>query len=173
MTALERFVAAVVAGVLLAALAWWWHAREVSHARHEGWAAAVAAADKQYNADADAARREERALRDQFVERANQYHLKEQTYDQNLVDAQRRMRAGVDSLRCPAASAVQASAAPADRPAAAGAAPDEPGAPVVPAVAGDILGLAADTGRLVRKLEEVTARYDACRALNNGAPPAD
>ncbi|WEF34849.1 hypothetical protein [Pseudoduganella chitinolytica] len=173
MTALERLVVQLAACALLMLGAWLWHRHEVSAAHKAGWAAAVLAGEQQRQADSDKAQRDERALREQFAERAQQYYEKESIYESTLADAQRRVRTGVDSLRCPAAGAVQASAAPADRPAAAASTPDEPGAPVVPEVAADILGNAAAVAGLVRKYDELAARYDACRAVNNGAPPAD
>lgn len=149
---------------------WLWHRHEVSAARQAGYDAAVMAGEKQRTADAAAALAIERENRELFRIRDEQARQREDTYAQALDDAQRRMRAGTDRLRCPA-STVQPAAAPADGPVASGAAADEPGTPVVPEVAGDILGLAGDTARLVRKYDDLTFRLEACRALNNGPVP--
>ncbi|GGY11644.1 hypothetical protein GCM10007386_47420 [Pseudoduganella dura] len=51
-------------------------------------------------------------------------------------------------------------------------APDASGAAIVREVAGDILGLAADTGPVLRKYQRVVERFEACCAMNNGAEPA-
>lgn len=154
---------------------WLWHRHEVSVARQAGYYAAVAAGEKQRAADAAAALITERENRELFRIRDERARQREETYEQALEDAQRRIRTGADSLRI-AVNTIRATAAPADRPAAGGPPVDEPGAAIVPEVAGDILGLAGDTARLVRKYERVVERLDACVALNNGPAipaPAD
>lgn len=167
MTALHRFALQAVLLVAAIAAGWLWHLSEVSAARKGGYSAAVAAGEKQRAIDAAAALTTERTLRAKLAARDAADIQKEQTHAETLAAAQRRMRAGDDSLRI-AIKTIRATAAPADRPAAGGPAPDGPGESIVPAVAADILGLAADSGRLVRKYERLEARFDECRALNNG-----
>lgn len=158
------------AGLLAGGTAW--HLHKVSEARKEGYAAAVTAGEVQRLADADKALQTERNLRNQLSIKDDAARAEKEKHDEDLADAQRRMRAGTDRLRCPAASTVHAVTTAPAGPTAGGPAPDEPGAAVVPEVAADILGLAADTAELVRKYDRVVDRYDACRALNNGAAPS-
>ena|GEM_PF-2418114 len=165
---LETMMAGAVLTVGVVAGGWAWHSHAVSTARQEGYSAAVADGKKRYDEDAAKALSKERKLRDEQAAKDDAARKDKERYDEALADAQRRMRAGTDRLRCPAASPVHAAATAPAGPAAGGPAPDEPGTPVVPEVAADILGLAADSDSIVRKFDRLTERYDACRALNNG-----
>jgi hypothetical protein len=90
---------------------------------------------------------------------------KEQEYATNLDAAQRRVRAGVESLLCPT-SPVQPAPAAGDRPAAPEPATHGPGPAVVPEAAADLLSIAADVAGLVRRYDQVVERFEACRAVN-------
>jgi len=165
MTALHRLLCTVLAVVLLVIGAWL-GVRHYSAARYQaGWDAAVAAGKEQRDRDAALARETETALRAQLHARDTDAHRKEQEYATNLEAAQRRVRAGVDSLRCPARP-VPAGAEAGDRPAAAGPAVDGEGSAIVPEAAAEILGDAADIGRIMRNYDRVVERFEACRAAN-------
>jgi hypothetical protein len=170
-SALERYAIGAMAGLLVLFAAWLWHRSEVNAAHERGYSEAVAAAEIERDLAAEESRRKERVWRDAFVERNEKFQHKEQGYETALADAQRRVRAGTDRLYCPASNPVQASTAPADRSIPVPPEGDGAGTPVVPEVAADILGLAAATGKLVRKLDEAEELYNACRALNNGSSP--
>jgi len=131
-----------------------------------GWDGAVAAGREQRDSDAAAALAIESGLRTRLLEQDTTALRKEQEYAANLDDAQRRVRAGVDRLRCPAASPVQPGAAAGDRPAAGGPGADGEGPSMVPDVSADLLGLVADHQRLVQRYARVVERFEACRALN-------
>ena len=85
-----------------------------------GYNAAITAGQVQLASEAAENLKIESDLRAQLAERDADAHRKEQEYASNLADAQRRVRAGTDRLRCPT-SPVQPAATPADRPAAASA----------------------------------------------------
>jgi hypothetical protein len=108
----------------------------------------------------------ESGLRAQLLDRDTAALRKEQEYASNLADAQRRVRAGDDRLRCPAANPVQPAAAAPDRSAAPGAPADGQGSDLVPEAAADLLGIAADVAGLVRRYDQVVERFEACRAVN-------
>jgi hypothetical protein len=131
-----------------------------------GYDAAVAAGIKQRDLDAAENRKTESDLRAQLSERDADAHQKEIKYAQDLADAQRRVRAGTDRLRCPAASPVQPAAAPGDRPTAAGPAADGGGPDLVPEAAAEILGDGAAVAGLVSRYERVIERFEKCRAVN-------
>jgi len=128
--------------------------------------AAVAAGIKQHNREAEDNRKTESDLRAQLAERDTTAQRKEREYAQNLADAQRRVRAGTDRLRCPTAGPVQPAAAPGDRPVAAEPAADGGGPDLVPEAAADVLGYGAAIAGLVRRYDQVVARFEACRAVN-------
>lgn len=165
--ALERLALQAGACAVLALAAWLWHADQLHDARLAGRAEAVAAGKERYDAEAAAALVRERTLRAKLSAADAAAQRTEQTYAENLTAAQRRIRAGDDSLRI-AVRTIRANATAPGGPAAAGPAPDGAGDPIVPEVAGDILSLAADTGRVVRKYQRLVERFDECRALNNG-----
>jgi len=167
--ALEWLMLQLAGAALLVLSAWLWHADKVGDAYKAGQAAAVAAGNAQHAADLAAARKTETGLRLLLATKDELSHNKEILYAENLSAAQRRVVSGADRLRCPGVGSVSNAATAPAGPAAGGLAPDGPGAAIVPEVAGDILSLAADTGRVLRKYQRVVERYEACRALNNGA----
>lgn len=156
-------------GVLIAAVlvvAGWFGLRHYGDARYQvGYNAAVDVGMKQRDREAAENRKIESDLRAQLAERDTEAHQKEIKYAQALADAQRRVRSGTDRLRCPAGP-VQPAAAPGDRPAAAGTPADGQGPDVMPEVAADLLGIAADVAGLVRRYERAIERFDECRAVN-------
>jgi hypothetical protein len=165
MIALDRLM---IGGMLLAAVLIA-GALQIKHYGAErysaGQAAAVAAGAKLRQVEADRNRKTETDLRAQLDVADKQAHETEKTYEISLEAAQRRVRTGVDSLRCPA-SAVPASAAAGDRRAAGGPATDVPGQELVPEAASDLLGDGAAIAGLVRRYERVVERFEACRAVN-------
>ena len=164
MTALERFA---VTALLLVALviAGWLGLRHYGAERYQaGHDAAVAAGRAELDRQTAAARKTESDLRAQLREKDAAAFTKEKEYATNLEVAQRRMRAGDDRLRCP--SALPGGAPAGDRPAATGSAVDGEGPAIVPEVAAEILGDAADVAGLVRRYERVIQRFEACRAVN-------
>lgn len=166
MSALERLLASVL--LLLALLAGAWVERHHYGAAQyaAGHAAAVAEGDRARH-DAETANLAiESGLRDKLLDKDIAAHIKEQDHEQKVADAQRRVRTGVDSLRCPA-STVQPGAPAASGSATAGPAADGQGPALVPEAAADVLGVAADVAGLVRRYERVVERYDECRAVNN------
>ena len=166
MTALERIAAAaVLVLILLLGGAWWIH-HYGAEQRDAGYTAAVAAGKEQHDRDAAAALKTESDLRAQLRAKDADAKRKEDEYATNLQNAQHRVRAGADSLRCPAAGPVPAAAAPDDRPAAGGSDPETERPRIVPEVASDLLGVAADLARVVRQYDRITERYEECRALN-------
>jgi hypothetical protein len=166
MSALERLLAGMILVLaLLLGGAWW--VRHYGAERYEaGQAAAVEAGEKLRQAEADRNRKTETDLRAQLAAADTDAYQKDQQHAQDLEAAQRRVRTGVDSLRCPAAGPVQPAAAPGDRPTAAGAAPDGQGAELVPDAAAEILGDGATIAGLVRKYDRLNERFEACRAVN-------
>lgn len=169
MTALERLLVGVIAAALLATGGWLGicHYGNVRYdAGHDaGYAAALDAGRKQRDRDAYLNQQTEDELRSLLAAKDADAHRKEQEYASNLADAQRRVRAGIDRLRCPA-STVQPGAASEDRPTAAGAPADGQGSDVVPEAAADLLGIAADVAGLVRRYDQVVERFEACRTVN-------
>jgi hypothetical protein len=172
MTTLERLGLQLCACALLVLAAWAWHAGEVDDAYEAGQAAAVEAGRVRYEAEVARALKTESNYRALLKLKDDLSHERETVYAENLSAAQRRAAAGTDRLRCPGAGAISNAAATPVGPAAGGSGVDGGGAELVPAVAVDILGLAADTGRLVRKYDRLTQRFEECRALNNGAASA-
>lgn len=130
-----------------------------------GWDGAVTAGKERRDSDAAAALAIESGLRTRLLEHDTTASRKEQEYASKLEAAQRRVRAGVDGLRCPA-STVQPAAAAGDRPAAAGSTADGEGPAMVPDVSADLLGLVADHQRLVQRYARVVERFEACRTVN-------
>lgn len=164
MSTLHRLLCAVLAVVLLAIGAWLGVRHYGAEQYRSGYDAAVATGRAQLERDTAAARKTESDLRAQLrAKDADALRLKEE-HAKNLANAQRRMRAGDDSLRCP--SAVPAATQSGDRSAAAGLAADGEGPAIVPEVAAEILGDAADVAGLVRRYERVVERFEACRTVN-------
>lgn len=133
--------------------------------RQAGYDAAVDAGKEAQEAAALAALAIESGLRSRLLEQDTTALRKEQEYATNLEAAQRRVRTGVDSLRCPTGS-ISSAAAAGDRPAAAGSAVDGKGPAIVQEVAVEILSDAADVAGLVRRYQRIVDRFEACRAVN-------
>ena len=134
-------------------------------ARHAaGYADAVADGKSARDSAAASALAIESGLRTQLLARDSDALRKELEHASNLEAAQRRVRAGVDSLRCPAGP-VPTSTASSDRPAAGGSTPDEPGPAIVPEIAAEILGDGAAIAGLVRRYGRLEQRFDECQAL--------
>lgn len=166
MTALERLLVGVVLVVLLATGAWL-ERRHYGNERYQvGYDAAVAAGKEARDSAETAHLAIESGLRAQLLDRDTAALRKEQEYASNLADAQRRVRAGDDRLRCPAASPVQPASAATDRPAAGAPAVDGGGPDLVPEAAADVLGYGAAVAGLVRRYDAVIERFEACRAVN-------
>ena len=170
MTALERLLVSVLASVVLLAAgvlsvrAYGAHRYGAGH--DAGYAAAVAAGKAQHDRDAAVAAKAESDLRAQLAARDVAAHQKEIEHAQDLADAQRRVRAGTDRLRCPAGP-VSTAAAPGDRPVAAGPAVDPGGPDLVPEAAA-VLGYGAAVASLVSRYERLEQRFEACRTVNAG-----
>lgn len=131
-----------------------------------GHAAAVAAGKEARDSQAVANLAIESGLRTRLLEQDTTALRKEQEYASNIEAAQRRVRAGVDGLRCPAASPVPAGTAADDRPVAAGLVVEPAGPSLMPEAAADLLGDGAAVAGLVRRYERVIQRFEACRAVN-------
>ena len=126
-----------------------------------GQAAAVAAGNEARDSQAAANLAIESGLRTRLLEQDTAALRKEQDYASNLEAAQRRVRAGVDSLRCPAASSVPAGATAGDRPVATGLEVEPAGPSLMPEVAAEILADGADIARIAA----VRPRRRAFRSL--------
>ena len=165
MTTLQRFATVTLLVVVLLLGAWFRVSHYGAEQRQAGWDAAVAAGKEAREAADLATLAIESGLRTRLIEQDTTAFRKEQEYATNVEAAQRRMRAGDDRLRCPA-EPVPATTPAGDRPAASGPAVVGEGSAIVPEVAAEILGDAADVAGLVRRYERVVDRFDACRAVN-------
>ena len=165
MTTLQRFATVTLLLVVLLLGAWFGVSHYGAEQRQAGYDAAVAEGKEAREAAAVAALAIESGLRTRLHERDAAALRKEQEHAESLQAAQRRMRAGIDRLRCPAGP-VPAAAPAGDRPTATGTDADGERLEMVPDVAGDILGLAADHQRLLRNYERVVERFEACRVVN-------
>ena len=165
MTAFDRLaiIAIILAGLLFSALISLHHYGEKRY--EAGYAAAIDSGKAQHDQDVVKYQKLESDIRVNDAKRDSESNQREIEHAQALADAQRRVRAGTDRLRCPA-SPVQPSAAPADRPASVGATTDGGGPDLVPEVATDLLGIASDVAGLVRRYDRLVERFDECRALN-------
>ena len=165
MIALDRFLTGLVIAAALAVAGWFGLHHYGAERYQAGYNAAVEAGKTQHALDDAKYRKLESDQRAKDAARDADATRKDQEHAQALVDAQRRVRAGTDRLRCPA-SPIQPAATPGDRPAASAPATDGAGPDVVPEVAADLLGIAADAAGLVRRYAEVIERFDECRAVN-------
>lgn len=165
MSAVHRLLCSMLAVVLLLLGAWFGVRHYGVEQRQAGWDAAVAAGTEAREAASVAALAIESDLRIRLLEQDITALRKEQEYATNLEAAQRRARAGVDRLRCPAWP-VPAGAPPGGRPAAAGPAADGEGPDLVPEAAADVLGHGAAIASLVRRYQRVIERAEACRDVN-------
>lgn len=166
MIALERMLCGLLAAVLLSIGAWYGVSRYGIEQRQAGYDAAVADGKEYRDLEAQIARQTEDGLRAQLRAKDAAALKKEKEHAASLEAAQRRMRAGDDRLRCPAARPVPDATPAADRPAAGGPNIDREGLVVVPEIAADLLSLAADHQRLLRNYKRVVERFEDCRALN-------
>lgn len=166
MTRLQALLLGVLVAIALAVGAWV-GVDEYGNRRYEaGYNAAVEDSIKQRDHDAEENRKTESDLRAQLAARDADAHQKEIEHAQALADAQHRVLSGTDRLRCPAASPVQSAAASGDRPAAANAPADGSGPDLMPEVAADVLGYGAAIASLVSRYDELTYRFERCRAVN-------
>lgn len=159
-------MAAVILVVILLLGGTWWFRYYGAEQYQAGWDGAVAAGKERRDSDAAAALAIESGLRTRLLDQDTNAFKKEQEYATNLDAAQRRVRAGTDRLRCPAASPVQLTATPGDRPAAGAPPVDGEGLDLVPEAAADILGHGAAIAGLVSRYADVVERFEACRAVN-------
>lgn len=166
MSALERLLCGLLVAALLSIGAWYGVSRYGIQQRQAGYDAAVADGKEYRDLEAQIARQTEDGLRAQLRAKDAAAFKKEKEHAASLEAAQRRMRAGDDRLRCPAARPIPAATPPADRPATGGPNIDREGLVVVPEIAADLLSLAADHQRLLRNYERVVERFEDCRALN-------
>lgn len=166
MSSIERLLVAVLVLAGPAAGGWLGLQRYGAERYQAGHDAAVAAGEKLRQAEAERNHETESELRAQLATADAKAFKKEQKYAEDLDAAQRRVRAGIDGLRCPAASTVQPGAAAGDRPTAAGPESDGTGSAIVPEVAAEILGDGAAVAGLVRRFERLEQRFDACQAVN-------
>ncbi|QOY96320.1 hypothetical protein IM543_11160 [Massilia sp. UMI-21] len=165
MTALERLAGATML-LVITLLGAWFGLRHYGAERYQaGHDAAVAAGRAELDRQTAAYRKTEADLRAQLRDKDAVAFTKEKEYATNLEAAQRRVRAGVDRLRCPT-GAVPGAAPAGDRPAAGGPQADSEGPSIVPETAADLLGIAADVGGLVRRYERVVERFEACQAVS-------
>jgi hypothetical protein len=144
-----RLLIGVVLAVLVALGGWLGISHYGAERYDAGYSAAVAAGKEARDSAAVAHLAIESGLRTQLLDRDTAALRKEQEYASNLADAQRRVRAGTDRLRCPTGS-VPAAPAPAGRSAAGGPAVDGGGADLVPEAAADVLGDSCRTRAEVR-----------------------
>jgi hypothetical protein len=163
--AFERFLVGLLIVAALAVAGWFGLHHYGAERYNVGYAAAIAAGKAQHDRDAAAALKTESDLRAKLAAQDVEAIRKEQEYASNLADAQRRVRAGTDRLRCPA-NPVQPAAAPGDRPAASTPAADGGGPDLMPEAASDVLGYGAAIAGLVSRYAEVVERFDECRAVN-------
>ena len=163
---LDRFLTGLVIAAALAVAGWFGLHHYGAERYQAGYNAAVEAGKAQHDRDDKKYRKLESDQRAKDAARDAEANRKEQEYATNLEAAQRRVRAGTDRLRCPASPVQPTTAATtgstAGTPTTDGAGPD-----VVPEVAADLLGIAADAAGLVRRYAEVVERFDECRAVNS------
>lgn len=165
MSALHRLLCAALTAVLLLIGAWFGVRHYGAEQHGAGYAAAVKDGEETRNAEAVAAMAIESGLRHRLLEQDTTAIRKEQEYATNLEAAQRRVRAGIDSLRCPAGPVSEAAQA-ADRPNAAGPVPDGQGTELVPDAAAALLGDGATIAGIVRKFDRLQQRFEECRNVN-------
>jgi hypothetical protein len=162
---LDRFLSGLLIAAVLAVAGWFSLHHYGAERYNAGYAAAIASGKAQHDRDEAAYRKLESDQRAKDAAREADATRKDQEHAQALADAQRRVRAGTDRLRCPA-NPVQSAAAPGNRPAAGAPPSDGAGPDLVPEAAADFLGIAADVAGLVRRYAEVVERFDECRAVN-------
>jgi hypothetical protein len=162
---LDRFLTGLVIAAALAVAGWFGLHHYGNERYRAGYNAAVEAGKAQHDRDAAAYRKLESDQRTKDAARDLEATRKDQEHAQALADAQRRVRAGTDRLRCPA-SPIQPAATPGNRPAASAPSTDGAGPDLVPEAAADVLGYGAAIASLVSRYAEVVERFDECRAVN-------
>jgi hypothetical protein len=162
---LDRFLTGLVIAAVLAVAGWFGLHHYGTERYDAGYAAAIAASKAQHDHDAAAYLKLESDQRAQNAKRDADATRKEQEHAQALADAQRRVRAGTDRLRCPA-STVQPTTATTDRPVTTAPATDGTGPDLMPEAAADVLGYGAAIAGLVSRYAEVVERFNECRAVN-------
>ena len=169
MTALDRLLISFVLAVVLVAGGWlgvrYYGAQRYDAGHDDGYAAAVDVGKKQRDRDTYLNQQTEDELRAMLAAKDADAHRKEQEYASNLADAQRRVRTGIDRLRCPA-NPVQPGTAAEDRSAAGTPATDGGGPDLVPEAAADVLGHGAAITSIVSRYAEILEDFEACRAVN-------
>ena len=165
MNRLDNLLIGACALLALLLACWFGAHRYGTEQYNAGYAAAIAAGKAQHDRDAAAALKTESDLRQTLAEKDAQANQKEIEHAKALADAQRRVRAGTDRLRCPA-STVQGASPAGDRPVAAEPTTDAGGPDLVPETAANVLGYGAAIAGLVRRYERLTERFEECRAVN-------
>jgi hypothetical protein len=165
MNRLDNLLIGVCALLVLVVVCWFGVHHYGAERYDAGYAAAVAAGQAQHDRDAATALKTQSDLRAKLALQDVIAQQKEIEHAQTLADAQRRVRAGTDRLRCPA-SPVQPTAAPEDRPVAPGPGVDGQGAELVPDAAAEVLGDGATAAGIVRKFDRLKQRFEECRAVN-------
>jgi hypothetical protein len=161
----DRFLTGLAIAAVLAAASWFGLHHYGAERYQAGYAAAVDAGKAQRDREAAAYRKLESDQRAKDAARDADATRKDQEHAQALADAQRRVRAGTDRLRCPT-NPVQPAAAPASGPVASTPTTDGAGPDLVPEAAAEILGDGAAIASLVSRYAEVVQRFDECRAVN-------
>ncbi len=164
MSQLDAILLALKVGA--AALLIWTAALYRDHVYQLGYEAAVADGEAVLEQATAAARRTESDLRAQLRALDADAFKKEKDHAASLEAAQRRVRAGIDGLRCPAAGPVPGASAPDDRSVAGGPEADAAGPAIVPEVAAEILGDGAAVAGLVRRYERLEQRFDKCQSMS-------
>jgi hypothetical protein len=145
----------------------------------KGYGAAITerqAADDQKLAEATTkARAAELAMQEEFAKQSAQRQQEKVAYEKTIDDLRADARRGDSGMRLPAGTCPDSGArVPADTkaasPGAAGGLPDPTGGNVVPEVADNVLGAAADLRQGVRQTNELIRLYNQCRATANASP---
>jgi hypothetical protein len=165
MIALDRFRIGLVISAALAVAGWFGLHHYGAERYQAGYNAAVNAGKVQHDRDDAKYRKLESDQIAKDAARDVEAQRKDQEHAQALADAQRRVRAGTDRLRCPA-NPVQPTAAPATGSATGTPATDGAGPDLVPEAAADVLGYGAAIANLVSRYSEVVEHFDECRAVN-------
>jgi hypothetical protein len=162
---LDRFLTGLAIAAVLGVAGWFGLHHYGAERYDAGYADAIAAGKAQYDRDAEAALKTESDLRAKLAAQDADATRKDQEHAQALADAQRRVRAGTDRLRCPA-NPVQPTTAATSGSAAAAPETDGTGPDLMPETAADVLGYGAAIASIVSRYAEVVERFDECRAVN-------
>ena len=163
--ALERFLVGLLIAAELAVASWLGLHHYGAERYDAGYAAAIATGKAQHDREAAAALKTESDLRAKLAAQDADATRKDQEHAQALADAQRRVRAGTDRLRCPT-NPVQPGTTPAIGSAASTPTTDGAGSDLMPEAAAVVLGYGAAIAGLVSRYNEIVERFDECRAVN-------